>query len=62
MMGDLQTVPLSEVIARLRTSAQGLSTAQAAAQLRRRGPNEIAQKRRILCWNSARYFWARSRG
>jgi Cation transporter/ATPase, N-terminus len=57
-MGDLQTVPLSEVIARLRTSAQGLSTAQAAARLRRDGPNEITQKPRSPLLEFARYLWA----
>jgi hypothetical protein len=56
--GGLQTVPLSEVIARPGTSAQRLSTAQAAARLRRDGPNEIIEKRRSPLLEFAQYFWA----
>jgi hypothetical protein len=58
MMGDLQTVPLSEVIARLRASAQGLSTgAGGCAAAPRRAERDHPETAHPVL-EFARYFWA----
>ncbi|AKN17866.2 hypothetical protein B586_16860 [Mycobacterium haemophilum DSM 44634] len=56
--GELATIPLSQALTNLDSSAQGLTAAQAETRLRRYEPNEIAERHRNPVLVFLGYFWA----
>jgi H+-transporting ATPase len=57
-IGDLKSLPLTEVEAQLASSAFGLTHAEAERRLVQYGPNEIAEKKASLILKFLGYFWA----
>ena len=55
--GDLKTLPLAEVEARLQSSEDGLTQAEAEQRLARYGPNEIDEKTTNPLLKFLTYFW-----
>jgi len=54
---DLKTLPVKEVQARLKSSPDGLSQAEAAKRLTQYGPNEIKEKKTNLLLKFLGYLW-----
>jgi H+-transporting ATPase len=54
---DLQTLPVSDVQTRLRSSPNGLSQAEATKRLAQYGPNEIEEKKTNALLKFLSYFW-----
>ncbi len=54
---DLKTLPMGEVRARLDSSPEGLSEAEAAQRLAHYGPNEIAENKTNPLLEFLSYFW-----
>ncbi len=54
---DLQTLPLSEVQKKLRTSPDGISQAEAEKRLVEYGPNELEEKKINPIFKFLSYFW-----
>ena len=55
--GDLKELPLAEVQKRLRSSPDGLTTADAKTRLAQYGPNEIAEEKTSSVRALLAYFW-----
>jgi H+-transporting ATPase len=55
--GDLKSLPMTELLVRLDSSAGGLSQAEAAKRLTQFGPNEIAEKADNPFLKFLTYFW-----
>jgi len=54
---DLKTLPMPELQAKLGSSPEGLSQAEAQKRLIQYGPNEIEEKKSNLFLNFLTYFW-----
>jgi len=54
---DLKSLPMPELQARLKSSPEGLSHAEALKRLRQYGPNEIEEKKTNLFLKFLSYFW-----
>jgi H+-transporting ATPase len=54
---DLKTLPIAEVQARLDSSPNGLTQAEAAERLAKDGPNEIIEKKSNAFLKFLTYFW-----
>ncbi|MFH2047579.1 MAG: plasma-membrane proton-efflux P-type ATPase [Pseudomonadota bacterium] len=54
---DLKTLPMSELQAKLESSPDGLSQAEAQKRLTQYGPNEIEEKKTNLFLKFLTYFW-----
>ena len=54
---DLKTLPLPEVEKRLKTSADGLTQAEAEKRRAKYGPNEIEEKKTNELLKFLGYFW-----
>ncbi|MDQ2897611.1 MAG: cation-transporting P-type ATPase [Actinomycetota bacterium] len=55
--GDLKSLPMDEVQTRLKSSPQGLTSAEAKQRLATYGPNEIAEKTVNPFLKLLTYFW-----
>ena len=55
--GDLKSIPMSEVLAKLGSSPDGLSQAEAQKRLAQYGPNEIQEKQTNALLKFLGYFW-----
>ena len=54
---DLKSLPMSELQAKLGSSPEGLSQAEAQKRLTQYGPNEIEEKKTNLFLKFLSYFW-----
>ena len=54
---DLKSIPMSELLAKLGSSPDGLSQAEAQKRLVQYGPNEIEEKKTNLLLKLLSYFW-----
>ena len=54
---DLKSVPMKDLLAKLSSSADGLTQAEAQKRLTRYGPNEIEEKRTNAFLKFLTYFW-----
>jgi H+-transporting ATPase len=54
---DFKTMPIAQLEAKLESSPQGLTQAEAAARLTQYGPNEIAEKKTSALLKFLGYFW-----
>ena len=59
---DLQSMPMPELEAKLGSSPDGLTEAEAKKRLTQYGPNEIEEKKDNPYLKFLSYFWGRSRG
>jgi H+-transporting ATPase len=54
---DLKSVPMADLLAKLESSAEGLTQAEAEKRLAQYGPNEIAEKKVNPLLQFLTYFW-----
>ena len=54
---ELKTLPMVQLLAKLESSASGLTQAEAQARLTRNGPNEIEEKEKNPLLKFLTYFW-----